>query len=412
MTERRVVERAPDVVDRMPGPRKAVLFVYHGIFDGFNRRLQREFRTFQKLGVDVRLLTCQSEDFNPSYLPDNVSIIPVQWHKFRISLRGEWIWNPVWYMHIRRAVNLVRPGLILVREFFHVPVARLAAPRRIPVVLDMAENVPALRRVSHKTPFSLSRIIMWPARASRAEKLACRMADHILVVIDEQKERLTGVGLSPEKVTVIRSTPILEAMAPDADWGAGIEIPKGYPVVSFVGGSGPHRGIDVLLRAVPKVTQTFPEAQFVIVGDHLGRESYLSGLIQKLDIQENVYLPGKVSYGQALRYMQHCDMGVIPHRNNPHINTTVPNKLFDYMFFGKPLVVSDARPLARVVNEVGCGYVYPDPDADRLADAIVSLAKNAHRNEIGLRGRKAVLERYNWSVEESRLVDLIGKLIV
>jgi len=390
---------------------KAILFIYHSIFDGFNRRLQREFRALEKLGTKVYMLTCQSKAFDPSYLPDNVRIMPIPWRKYRILSRGEWIWNPLWYIRIRRMVNLLHPCLIFVREFFHLPVARLAAPRHIPVVLDMAENVPALRLVSHKTHCSLSRMIMWPARAKRIERLASRMADHIMVVTEEQRERLLAMGLPPDKVTVISSTPILDAMVPDLEWAGGVEVPKGYPVVSFVGGSGPHRGIDMLLRAVPMVVRYFPTARFVIVGDHLSREPSLKDLVKELGIKENVCFPGRVPYGQALKYMENCDIGVIPHRSNAHINTTIPNKLFDYMFFGKPLVVSDARPLARIINEIGCGYVYPDPDSNRLSEAVIQLAKRPDRETIGLRGRLAVLRKYNWDLEEKKLLSLIKELI-
>ena len=60
------------------------------------------------------------------------------------------------------------------------------------------------------------------------------------------------------------------------------------------------------------------------------------------------------SFGRA-------DVGLTPHYSTPHGTVRFLNKLFDYMMLGLPVIVSNARPTARIVEEVGCGEVFAGP---------------------------------------------------
>jgi glycosyltransferase involved in cell wall biosynthesis len=84
-------------------------------------------------------------------------------------------------------------------------------------------------------------------------------------------------------------------------------------------------------------------------------------------------------------------------------NTTIPNKLFDYMSYGLPVITSDAEPAARIVREECSGVVFRSGDAEDFARAVRALVDPAERMRLGLNGRSAVEERYNWSVDEARL---------
>ncbi|WP_243669690.1 glycosyltransferase [Methanoculleus chikugoensis] len=77
----------------------------------------------------------------------------------------------------------------------------------------------------------------------------------------------------------------------------------------------------------------------------------------------------------------------------------LPNKLFDYMLCGLPVVASDFPEIRKVVAETECGVlVDPTDPPDAIAEAITYLLEHpdAARRMGGENGRKAVLERYNW----------------
>ena len=51
------------------------------------------------------------------------------------------------------------------------------------------------------------------------------------------------------------------------------------------------------------------------------------------------------------------DVGLVPHHADEAWNTTIPNKLFDYMAAGLPVISSDARPCARILRSTGAGLI-------------------------------------------------------
>jgi glycosyltransferase involved in cell wall biosynthesis len=104
------------------------------------------------------------------------------------------------------------------------------------------------------------------------------------------------------------------------------------------------------------------------------------------------------------------DVCIIPHRKNPHTDTTLPHKLFQYMAMGKPVVVSDCASLRRVVEEAGCGRVFRSGDTDSLAEAIVSLRDDGERRRVGEAGKKAVMDGLNWAESSKKLVELYQSL--
>jgi len=101
------------------------------------------------------------------------------------------------------------------------------------------------------------------------------------------------------------------------------------------------------------------------------------------------------------------DVGVIPHVADESWNTTVPNKLFDYMAAGIAVVTSDARPAARIVRETGAGFVYHHADASGLARAFATLVDPDLRLACGRRGQSAVRDTYHWEQDAARLLAVL-----
>lgn len=83
-----------------------------------------------------------------------------------------------------------------------------------------------------------------------------------------------------------------------------------------------------------------------------------------------------------------------------------PNKLFEYMAAGIPVVASDFPSWRAIVEGAGCGLLVDPLDPDGIARAIEWLL--SHPTEaaaMGQRGREAVHRRYTWDAEGARLVD-------
>ena len=127
-------------------------------------------------------------------------------------------------------------------------------------------------------------------------------------------------------------------------------------------------------------------------------ESKLKDLVVRLGLESYVQFIPWVPMEKVFTYMSITDIGLIPHNSNPHTETTVPHKLFQYMLFGKPVIVSSCRPLKRIVEETGAGLVFHTGDPWDLARKISILHRSGKlRSEMGMQGRKAVtIGKYSW----------------
>jgi glycosyltransferase involved in cell wall biosynthesis len=155
-----------------------------------------------------------------------------------------------------------------------------------------------------------------------------------------------------------------------------------------------------------EVRRRLPGARLVVIGS--GRdEMRLHAHVRRAGVADVVEFRGWVPYAEALGWLASCDVGLVPHHATASWQTTIPNKLFDYMSLGKPVIVSSARPTERIVQESRSGLVFRDRDPGSLADAIVALGDPEVRDACGQRGRQAIRDRYNWETDERRLLGAI-----
>jgi len=108
--------------------------------------------------------------------------------------------------------------------------------------------------------------------------------------------------------------------------------------------------------------------------------------------------------------MSTADIGMLPLYRNEHMDTTLPNKLFDYMSAGLPVITSDTVPSARVVKAERAGVVFEARSVESLADAVISLADAGLRGEMGYNGRAAVERRYNWERDAETLATTVANV--
>jgi glycosyltransferase involved in cell wall biosynthesis len=89
----------------------------------------------------------------------------------------------------------------------------------------------------------------------------------------------------------------------------------------------------------------------------------------------------------------------------------LPIKMFEYMSAGIPVIASDFVLWREIVQDGGCGLCVDPLKPNEIANAIDYLVTHPDEaRRLGQNGRRAVVERYNWTVEEGKLLAFYGRL--
>jgi glycosyltransferase involved in cell wall biosynthesis len=326
--------------------------------------------------------------------------------------------NPRWLGHIDRMGREVGADLILCRDLPLAPAAIRAARRlRVPMVLDMAENYPAMIRdlwLTGATRFG-DAVVRNPRAAEAVERWTVERSDHILVVVEESAERLAAMGVPPGKITVVSNTPSLSRLS--EGWApARSEIGSSSPTrhrrlsLVYLGLLEKARGVGIVLDAVAHCRAKGIALDLVLIGEGRARADF-EAQAAALELSDSVHFRGYVPYAEALAAVARADVGLIPHFANESWNTTIPNKLFDYMAAGLPVLASDARPVRRVIDQTGCGLWFRSGDVGDLAAKLETLAGLDSLRHFGEAGRAAIREGMNWEADGSRLVTALEALV-
>jgi glycosyltransferase involved in cell wall biosynthesis len=325
-----------------------------------------------------------------------------------LPFNGLWVaW--LWWSFRHHAVDVA-----IVRNlrlaFSTLVAARLAG---IPVGMDLGENHPALvaalgkQRLAHY-------VIRNPRLVAWLERFCVRQADHVWVVAEANRRRLASIMHRNEdhrRITVVRNVPLLER-SHRTDFGGHREGRKGAGArLVYLGILDSLRGLDMVLLALHALAAQGEPADLVLVGDGPER-TRLEALTTDLSLEGRVAFRGWVRGGPAREAeLRDADVGLIPHRVCHLTETTQPNKLFDYMLAALPVLSTPLEPVREVLDDVRCGVV-AEFSPERFATAVKMLLRDpAERAAMGERGRRAVLERYNWRVESEGFLDSLGALV-
>lgn len=136
--------------------------------------------------------------------------------------------------------------------------------------------------------------------------------------------------------------------------------------------------------------------------------------VSKLNGFEKVEYLGCLQPGDAWMKMTQANIGVICfHPEENHINA-MPNKLFEYMAAGIPVIASNFPLWRKIIVENNCGLLVDPLNSKAIAKAITYLIENPElREQMGDNGRRAVLEKYSWEKDSKKLLkiyqDVLGR---
>lgn len=324
------------------------------------------------------------------------------WQRSPVSM------NPFWKQAIERAVSESKPDLIITREILLADASNQVAHKKsLPSLIDMAENYPGAMRgwKKYQSRF-VSRFAVSTLRLPDIiEKRALDRADGVIVVCDEQVQRLNSTyGYPVEQIELVQNTPELDTFA---------SVRKGCTVPPRVFGHHGFftldRGLENFTRGFELVAKELDNIRLTLYGKGETFEDVKKVLVES-QVHDRIELHGEYPLSSIADLYGKCDIGILPYIPNEHINTTIANKLFDYMACGKPVIVSEAKPMKRIIGETGAGISADCSTPEKIARAI-KLILSSNLTEMSENGQKFAKKKYNWAVDSERLCKFVMKFI-
>jgi glycosyltransferase involved in cell wall biosynthesis len=350
-------------------------------------RVEKEARALLAAGHRVTIVADAAPGLPERGSRDGVDIVRVRRPALRVPglrfLLHEW--------QLAGRLAALRPTVVHAHDSNAlVPAAIAAARRRVPFVYDAHDLwLGRPRRGRSRLYFALNQA--WYAvverlaipRAAATITVSRPIAEHL-----RRRYRLSAVHLVPNYPDVADEIGRRELR----DLPGGDAIDPTRPVVLYLGGLMAGRGLEQLVEAMAVV----PDAQLVFLG-----EGALEGELRAIAARAStrlVVLP-PVPPDAVEAYAASAAVGVSPIVPSClNYRYSLPNKLFQYMAAGIPVVASDFPQVREVVEGSASGVVVDTRRPEAIADGIRRvLGDPAEAAEMGTRGRAAVRDRYNWA---------------
>jgi len=282
---------------------------------------------------------------------------------------------------------------------------------KIPTLLDMAECYPEMLRCTWKFEKFLLRniLIRNPYLADVIEKISLKLIDYVFVMVEESRLRLISKNIPPDKIYIVSNTPELEKIKRTFKSSYFKNDNNKRYILTYVGLVNSSRGIEKVIDAVQIYAQSNPSIMFWILGEGKAKLR-LEKKVKELALEEHIKFYGWVENFKAYQLINQSDVCIVPHHRCTHWDNTIPNKLFDYMAFAKPVLVSNVPPMLKIVFNEECGCVYIDYDVDDLVDKLRFLENSIIRDIMGKKGQKAVEMTYNWANEEKVIQSVLSRI--
>ncbi|MBN2084941.1 MAG: glycosyltransferase family 4 protein [Anaerolineales bacterium] len=238
-----------------------------------------------------------------------------------------------------------------------------------------------------------------------------RRADRLVINSPGFIGHLESRGAKQGKIVLIRNgvdPAMFDPASPGADFRAKHGLKNKF-VALYAGAHGISNDLTVLLEAAEHLKRD-PRIRFLLVGD--GKEKpnlVLSATERKLG--NVVFLPPVAKHDMA-GVLAASDCGIAILKPIPLYGTTYPNKVFDYMAAGRPVVLAIDGVIRKVVEEARAGTAVPPGNARALADAVRGLADNpAAARKMGARGRSVVEREFSREEQAREMERLMREMI-
>ena len=315
---------------------------------------------------------------------------------------------------VKKIIHFLVQNTIEIVHIHDIQIAQAALKAsdklKLKTVLDLHENRPEIMKFyPHLQKFPGKFIISSKRWKNKEEEFVDR-ADAVLVVTEEAKNEIVNrIGKNEKDIVVVPNT-VHKSYYTKATIKK--EIIKKYKnnfVLLYVGDTGIRRGLQTAIESVAVLKDKIPSIKLVIVGSN-SSDIFLKQQVEDLQIQDYVDFEGWQNERLFPSYIMASSICISPLHRNLHHDTTYANKIFQYMSFGKPLLVSDAISQKNIVEKANVGLVHKAEDVlDFTEKALELFHVEVLQTNFCENGKRFIENEFNWEKTSEKLIELYHK---
>ncbi len=309
-----------------------------------------------------------------------------------------------WELGFRSTIDRLDPDIIHANDFRMLAVgarAKIRAQARgrdTKLVWDAHEYTPGL------VPKHSAR---WLPAVTAHEAEFVPFADAVVTVSPSLADLLKeehGLATRPD---VVMNAPVQApaadesaAAVPDlrADCGIGPDV----PLLAYVGGITPVRGVDIIIDALPHL----PGVHVAMVSMHPnGKNAPVDKArlrAEELGVADRVHMLPYVPHWQVSDYLQSANAAVSPLLHLPNHEIALSNKFFEYSHARLPLITSDIRTMAEMVRSTGQGEVFKAEDLQDFVRVTKAVLADPERYRAAY-DKDDLLKSWTWEAQATVL---------
>ena len=376
---------------------KSILIVT-SIHSDFDFRIWKQATSLAKLGLEVYLLA-------PWKIEDSCVIEGVNMRIFQRVTRRI---NRFWLIPLRIVKKLLKilPNAQIIH--FHdidlLPLMSIISFFK-PVVYDVHENYPneMLVRDWIPKPFRLPLyyIVRW------VQWFLSKIIKNIVLVVPAQEKDFLGSNFRKLIIWNYASKNISKFRLNDYN--------TREQIILNHGGQYLENGSLLMIEIINRLIIRYPNVQ-LLISDKFQSKGFRNQVIEKIKtkgLRQNVKLVPVVAYLDLPKLLNKAAIGLSPVIRAEKSILGIPNKFFEFMAFGIPIVASDLPYQTQIIREQNCGLLGQPEKIDTFVCQISKLLDDKiFAKKLGLNGVKAFEEKYNWEAQNTKLLNFYSNILM
>ncbi len=280
-----------------------------------------------------------------------------------------------------------KAGYYFAEDIYTLPfVYFIGKIRKAKIIYDCRELYPFLAGLRNR------KVIQWLIK--RIENFFITKVDNILTTGEMDSQFLNDYyGIT--NTIVLRNLPVYKANIHRIDLHKKFQIPGEKRIILYQGVLSEGRGIELILNAL----KILPDYAFVILGEGAFKEKFI-GLSKKLNLSNRIYFGGMITQEKLLNYTAGADLGIALIENiSKSYYYALPNKLFEYIMAGIPVIVSALPQMKNIIETYDVGKIVVDLQPENIANIIDSFLQNKSEVEKTKKNCNAAAKNLNWEKE-------------